>query len=49
MRDTNVKPTRDAPLNKAPPAILMFWLVKTCDTTVGETGGEAVSKTLGLG
>ena len=49
MSDTNVKPTRDAPLNKAPPAILMFWLVKICATTVGETGGDAVSTTLGLG
>ena len=36
-------------LSKAPPAILMFWLVKICDTTVGETGGDAVSMTLKAG
>lgn len=30
-------------LSKAPPAILMFWAVKICATTVGETGGDAVS------
>ena len=27
----------------------MFWLVKICATTVGETGGDAVSMTLKLG
>jgi uncharacterized membrane-anchored protein len=39
---------RDA-LSKAPPAILMFWVVKICATTVGETGGDAVSMSLNLG
>jgi uncharacterized membrane-anchored protein len=38
-----------AALSKAPPATLMFWLVKICATTVGETGGDAVSMTLKLG
>jgi uncharacterized membrane-anchored protein len=36
-------------LSKAPPAILMFWLVKICATTVGETGGDALSMTLKVG
>ena len=36
-------------LSKAPPAILMFWLVKICATTVGETGGDALSMSLKLG
>jgi uncharacterized membrane-anchored protein len=36
-------------LSKAPPAILMFWIVKICATTVGETGGDAVSMSLNLG
>ncbi len=36
-------------LSKAPPAILMFWVVKICATTVGETGGDALSMTLKLG
>ncbi len=36
-------------LSKAPPAILMFWVVKICATTVGETGGDAISMTLKAG
>ena len=36
-------------LSKAPQATLMFWLVKICATTVGETGGDAVSMSLNLG
>lgn len=36
-------------VSKAPPAILMFWIVKICATTVGETGGDAVSMTLKAG
>ena len=36
-------------LSKAPPAILMFWVVKIFATTVGETGGDAVSMTLKAG
>ncbi len=39
----------DELLSKAPRATLMFWLVKICATTVGETGGDAVSMTLKLG
>ena len=41
-------PGHDLP-SKAPQATLMFWLVKICATTVGETGGDAVSMTLKLG
>jgi uncharacterized membrane-anchored protein len=41
-------PLHDA-LSKAPQATLMFWLVKICATTVGETGGDAVSMTLKAG
>ncbi|HWF00296.1 MAG TPA: hypothetical protein VG248_10910 [Caulobacteraceae bacterium] len=39
----------DEMLSKAPQATLMFWLVKICATTVGETGGDAVSMSLNLG
>jgi uncharacterized membrane-anchored protein len=35
--------------SKAPQATLMFWIVKICATTMGETGGDAVSMTLKLG
>ncbi len=36
-------------LSKAPQATLMFWIVKICATTVGETGGDALSMSLNLG
>ena len=43
------RPAVGEALSKAPPAILMFWVVKICATTVGETGGDAVSMTLKAG
>ena len=39
---------RDA-VSKVPQVTLMFWIVKVLATTVGETGGDAVSMTLQLG
>ena len=36
-------------LSKVPPATLAFWIVKIFATTVGETGGDALSMTLKLG
>ena len=36
-------------LSKVPPATLAFWIVKVLATTVGETGGDALSMTLNLG
>lgn len=39
----------DRILSKVPQATLVFWIVKICATTVGETGGDAVSMTLKLG
>jgi uncharacterized membrane-anchored protein len=46
--------TRDADsagrlLSKVPEATLVFWIVKICATTVGETGGDALSMSLKLG
>jgi uncharacterized membrane-anchored protein len=35
--------------SKVPAVTLAFWLVKICATTVGETGGDALSMTLNLG
>ncbi|MDB5947754.1 MAG: Membrane protein [Ramlibacter sp.] len=35
--------------SKVPQVILMFWVIKILATTVGETGGDAVSMTLNLG
>jgi len=36
-------------LSKVPAVALAFWIVKICATTVGETGGDALSMTLELG
>jgi uncharacterized membrane-anchored protein len=36
-------------LSKVPDITLAFWIVKVCATTVGETGGDALSMTLDLG
>jgi uncharacterized membrane-anchored protein len=36
-------------MNKVPQVTLAFWLIKICATTVGETGGDALSMTLQLG
>jgi uncharacterized membrane-anchored protein len=35
--------------SKVPPVILAFWVIKILATTVGETGGDALSMTLNLG
>ena len=35
--------------SKVPQVTLAFWIVKICATTVGETGGDALSMTLNLG
>lgn len=37
------------PPRKVPPVILAFWVVKILATTIGETGGDALSMTLKLG
>jgi len=36
-------------VSKVPQVTLMFWVIKICATTVGETGGDALSMTLNLG
>lgn len=36
-------------LSKVPRVTLAFWIVKICATTLGETGGDALSMTLNLG
>src|SRR6202142_2678918 len=35
--------------SKVPQVTLMFWVIKILATTVGETGGDALSMTLSLG
>jgi uncharacterized membrane-anchored protein len=49
MQTSNdARPLRDA-LSKVPQVTLMFWVVKILATTVGETGGDALSMQLNLG
>lgn len=36
-------------LSKVPQVTLVFWIIKILATTLGETGGDAVSMSLGLG
>src|SRR5436190_523834 len=36
-------------LNKVPQVTLAFWIIKILATTLGETGGDALSMTLDLG
>lgn len=44
-----VRPVIATMLNKVPEVTLLFWLVKICSTTVGETGADFLNVTLGLG
>ncbi|MFN7953214.1 MAG: hypothetical protein U0610_15940 [bacterium] len=39
----------DAATSKVPQVTLVFWIIKIAATTLGETGGDAVSMSLGLG
>jgi uncharacterized membrane-anchored protein len=36
-------------ISKVPEVTLGFWVIKVIATTLGETGGDAVTMTLGLG
>ncbi len=39
----------EARLSKVPEVTLVFWIIKIAATTVGETGGDALSMTMNLG
>lgn len=41
--------TDEKPLGKVPEVTLVFWLIKVAATTLGETGGDAVSMSMNLG
>ena len=43
------KPDASTLINKAPQIGLIFWVTKICATTLGETGGDLLSHTLGFG
>ena len=42
------RPVADT-LSKVPEVTLVFWIIKIAATTLGETGGDAVTMTMGLG
>ncbi|MEZ0330828.1 MAG: hypothetical protein ACAH07_04820, partial [Methylophilaceae bacterium] len=41
--------TNQQALSKVPEVTLIFWIVKILATTLGETGGDAVSMSMDLG
>ena len=41
--------TTDLTLSKVPEVTLIFWIIKIAATALGETGGDAVSMSMGLG
>ncbi len=41
--------TNDQALSKVPQVTLLFWIIKIAATTLGETGGDAVSMSMNLG
>ena len=46
MQDTSIASAR---ISKVPEVTLLFWILKIAATTLGETAGDAVSMSLGLG
>jgi uncharacterized membrane-anchored protein len=46
---STTKGLKEAGLSKVPAVTLTFWVIKIAATTLGETGGDAVSMTLNLG
>jgi uncharacterized membrane-anchored protein len=41
--------TKESPLSKVPEVTLIFWIIKIAATTLGETGGDAVTMSMNLG
>jgi uncharacterized membrane-anchored protein len=44
-----ISPSTEHALSKVPEATLIFWIIKILATTLGETGGDAVSMSMDLG
>jgi len=49
MEDERMNRTMEDSLSKVPEVTLMFWIIKIAATTLGETGGDAVSMSMNLG
>lgn len=47
--NNNVRSAQSTILSKVPQVTFAFWVIKICATTLGETGGDALSMTLNLG
>ncbi len=48
-RDANAPRAPETVASKVPEVTLGFWIIKVAATTLGETGGDTLSMTLGLG
>ena len=46
---TNLSDDRSLAVSKVPEVTLLFWIIKIAATTLGETGGDAVSMSMQLG
>src|SRR5689334_21293562 len=49
MRETDRPDTTQDVVSKVPHVTLAFWIIKIAATTLGETGGDAVSMSMKLG
>ena len=49
MNAISAKNDTEAVVSKIPAVTLMFWIIKIAATTLGETGGDAVSMSMNLG
>jgi uncharacterized membrane-anchored protein len=48
-KDRRMSDTLERTLSKVPEVTLVFWIIKIVATTLGETGGDAVSMSMNLG
>jgi uncharacterized membrane-anchored protein len=48
-RACSINPSAEIALSKVPEVTLAFWIIKIAATTLGETGGDALSMTMHLG
>ena len=49
LQTNTMNTTTDQTLSKVPEVTLLFWIIKIAATTLGETGGDAVSMSMHLG
>jgi uncharacterized membrane-anchored protein len=48
-KENRMNNTTERTLSKLPEVTLIFWIMKIAATTLGETGGDAVSMSMNLG